>query len=117
MRLESYRALLALAASQDWEIHQIDVVGAYLNGELEETIFMKQPPGYEDGTPRACRLQLGLREKLDAFFVVCLFLIARSRKPPVARCAAEPFCHEKRRPDRDGQTDSDEERATEWEGR
>ena len=60
MRLESYRALLALAASQDWEIHQIDVVGAYLNGELEETIFMKQPPGYEDGTPRACRLHKAL---------------------------------------------------------
>ena len=60
MRLKSYRALLALAASQDWEIHQIDIVGAYLNGELEETIFMKQPPGYEDGPPRACHLHKAL---------------------------------------------------------
>ena len=60
MRLESYRALLALAASQDWEIHQIDVVGACLNRELEETIFMKQPPGYEDGTSCTCRLHKAL---------------------------------------------------------
>ena len=47
MRLESYRALLALAASQDWEIHQIDFKNAYLNGELDEMIYMKQPPGFE----------------------------------------------------------------------
>lgn len=60
MRLESYRALLALAAPNDWEIHQIDVVGAYLNGELDETIYMRQPPGYEDGSPRACRLHKAL---------------------------------------------------------
>ena len=60
MRLESYRTLLALAAAQDWEIHQIDVVGAYLNGELEEEIYMRQPPGYEDGTPRVCRLHKAL---------------------------------------------------------
>ena len=60
MRLESYRTLLALASLYDWEIHQIDVVGAYLNGELDETIYMRQPPGYEDGTPRVCRLHKAL---------------------------------------------------------
>jgi hypothetical protein len=47
-RLASIRAVLAMAAVNDYEIHQIDIKGAYLNGKLtsEETIFMKQPPGY-----------------------------------------------------------------------
>ena len=58
MRLESYQ--VALAAPNDWEIHQIDVVGAYLNGELNETIYMRQPPGYEDNSSCACRLHKAL---------------------------------------------------------
>ena len=46
--LASIRAILVMAAVNDYEIHQIDIKGAYLNGKLtsKETIFMKQPPGY-----------------------------------------------------------------------
>ena len=46
-RLSSLRFILALAATQDWEIHQIDFKNAYLNGELDETIYMRQPPGFQ----------------------------------------------------------------------
>jgi hypothetical protein len=56
MRSESLRALIALATQLNLCIHTVDAVGAYLNGELEETIYMQQPPGYEDGTGRALRL-------------------------------------------------------------
>ena len=47
-RLASLRTILALAARLDLELHQIDIKGAYLNGELtnEERIYMRQPPGY-----------------------------------------------------------------------
>jgi hypothetical protein len=47
-RLSSIQAVLAMAAVNNHEIHQIDIKGAYLNGKLtpEESIFMKQPPGY-----------------------------------------------------------------------
>jgi Reverse transcriptase (RNA-dependent DNA polymerase) len=43
--LSSIRAVLSIAAVNDYEIHQIDIKGAYLNGILtsNETIFMKQP--------------------------------------------------------------------------
>ncbi|CAA7259930.1 unnamed protein product [Cyclocybe aegerita] len=47
-RLASIRAVLVMAAVHDYEIHQVDVKGAYLNGILtaDEVIFMRQPPGY-----------------------------------------------------------------------
>lgn len=38
--------LLALAAQQGWKIHQLDVKSAFLNGYLEEEIFVEQPEGY-----------------------------------------------------------------------
>jgi transposase InsO family protein len=60
VRPETIRLLIALATRLDWEIHAMDVVGAYLNGELEEEIYMKQAPGYDDGTGRVCRLRRSL---------------------------------------------------------
>ena len=56
MRFDTLRTLLAIAAVKDWDIVQIDVKGAYLNGKLKEEIFMKQPTGYSDGTSRICHL-------------------------------------------------------------
>jgi hypothetical protein len=45
-RFESLRLLLALAALEDWEIHQMDVKSAFLNGLLDEEIYMEQPEGF-----------------------------------------------------------------------
>jgi hypothetical protein len=60
-RLSSIRAVLAIAAAEDHEIHQIDIKGAYLNGVLtaDERIFMKQPPGYStpNSSGKVCLLQ------------------------------------------------------------
>ena len=46
-RLESIRALLALAAHHDWEVRQIDVKTTYLYGDLDEEIYMAIPEGIE----------------------------------------------------------------------
>ena len=48
--------ILVLAVNMDWEMTQMDVKGAYLNGNLEEEVYMKQPEGYGDGTDKGCRL-------------------------------------------------------------
>jgi hypothetical protein len=60
------RALLAVVATRDLELHQLDVKTAFLNGELEEEIYMQQPQGYEQGGPNVvCRLKrtlYGLRQ-------------------------------------------------------
>ena len=45
-RLESVRLLLALAASAGWDVHHMDVKSAFLNGELEEEVYVQQPPGF-----------------------------------------------------------------------
>ncbi|GJR70993.1 ribonuclease H-like domain-containing protein [Tanacetum coccineum] len=42
------RAVLSLAASRHWPIHQLNVKNAFLHGDLSETIYMHQPPGFWD---------------------------------------------------------------------
>ncbi|XP_019197946.1 PREDICTED: uncharacterized protein LOC109191750 [Ipomoea nil] len=42
------RLLLSLAVSRGWSIRQLDIHNAFLNGQLAETVYMRQPPGYED---------------------------------------------------------------------
>lgn len=60
VRYTSIRFLLAMAAKLNLNIRQMDAVTAFLNGELEEEIYMRQPKGFEDGTKRVCRFRLSL---------------------------------------------------------
>ena len=47
-RLESIRILLAYASHHDITLYQMDIKSAFLNGEIEEEVYVKQPPGFED---------------------------------------------------------------------
>ena len=57
-RLTTIRTLIAVAASYGLIIHQMDVKTAFLNGELDEEIYMDQPEGFiADGQEnKVCRL-------------------------------------------------------------
>lgn len=68
-KMASIRTLLAFAARHDFEVHQVDVISAYLHGEFEENkvIYMSLPPGVEltnDKTLVLClhRLLYGLQQ-------------------------------------------------------
>jgi hypothetical protein len=41
---------MAIAAEYDMEMEIVDVKGAYLNGVLDEVIYMHQPEGFHDGS-------------------------------------------------------------------
>ncbi|KAL5816032.1 hypothetical protein ACOSQ3_024410 [Xanthoceras sorbifolium] len=57
--LKSIRILLYIAASLDLEIWQMDIKITFLNGNLDESIYMRQPEGFiEKGQEqRVCKLQ------------------------------------------------------------
>lgn len=79
-RIETIRLIIALAAQNHWKVHQMDVKSAFLNGPLEEEIFVKQPPGFlkkgkEDKVYRLKKALYGLKQVprawnkcIDSFF-------------------------------------------------
>ena len=56
--LKSIRIILAIAAYYDYEIWQMDVKNAFLNGHLQEEVYMIQPEGFVSKDPnKVCKLQ------------------------------------------------------------
>lgn len=56
------RTVLSIAMGKNWPIHQLDVKNAFLHGDLKETVYMHQPPGFVDPTAPhyVCRLRKSL---------------------------------------------------------
>ena len=54
MGFETLWTMLALATINKWDMHQMDVKGAYLNGWLKEEIYMKQPARCTDRSGHVC---------------------------------------------------------------
>jgi hypothetical protein len=46
-RLEAIRILLTFSVAKGFKLHQMDVKSSFLNGVLEEEVFVRQPPGFE----------------------------------------------------------------------
>ncbi|KAL6316992.1 hypothetical protein AAG906_026686 [Vitis piasezkii] len=61
-KLNTVRVLLSLAANLDWSLHQLDVKNAFLNGDLEEEVYMDIPAGLETTSNfnKVCRLRKSL---------------------------------------------------------
>ena len=66
-RAESIRILIAPAAQLKWKVHHLDVKSAFLNGEIEEEIYVHQPKGFiekgkEDYVLRLKKALYGLKQ-------------------------------------------------------
>ena len=62
IKFATVRAVLSLALSRNWAIHQLDVKNAFLHGTLTETVYYSQPTGFIDAAnlDMVCRLNRSL---------------------------------------------------------
>ncbi|KAK1359193.1 hypothetical protein POM88_043667 [Heracleum sosnowskyi] len=80
-RLEAIRIFLAYAAHKKFKVFQMDVKSAFLNGELEEEVYVEQPPGfidpkYPDHVYRLDKALYGLKQAPRAWYeTLALFLL------------------------------------------
>ena len=65
-RYESIRLLLAVSVMNDLKIVQLDVATAYLHAELDQTIYMDQPEGFDQQKSKLCLLKKSLYELKQA---------------------------------------------------
>lgn len=71
--METVRVLFALAAKLDWPVYHFDVKSAFLNGVLQEEVYVEQPVGYEVKGSKGKVLKLkkalyGLRQAPRAWY-------------------------------------------------
>ncbi|XP_019058891.1 PREDICTED: uncharacterized protein LOC109116981 [Tarenaya hassleriana] len=61
-KLPTVRVILSLATNFDWSLWQMDVKNAFLQGDLDEEIYMVPPPGYREklGPNKVCKLRKSL---------------------------------------------------------
>ncbi|KAH9717287.1 retrovirus-related pol polyprotein from transposon RE1 [Citrus sinensis] len=73
VKLNTIRVLLSLATNFDWSLHQLDIKNAFLNGDLEEEVYIEVPHGIESShiKSKVCKLLkslYGLKQSPRAWF-------------------------------------------------
>ena len=96
-RVETIRLIIALAASNGWEIHHLDVKTAFLHGHLKEEVYVTQPEGFvvrgeEQKVYKLKKALYGLRQAPRAWNIK-LNQILRVLK--FERCSKEPSLYRK----------------------
>ena len=61
-KMATVRAIIVMAAAKGWDLQQMDVKNAFLNGDLQEEVYMEQPKGYvhPEFVHYVCRLKKDL---------------------------------------------------------
>jgi hypothetical protein len=71
--LEAIRILLAFSVAIGFKLHQMDVKSAFLNGVLEEEVYVRQPLGFDSenyphGVYKLRKVLYGLKQALRAWY-------------------------------------------------
>lgn len=70
VRQTTFRTILVLASKQQKLVKHLDIRSAYLYADLEEEVYMKQPPGFDRNNGKVCRLKrciYGLKQSARAW--------------------------------------------------
>jgi Reverse transcriptase (RNA-dependent DNA polymerase). len=59
-KMATIRTMLAVAAYRGWKVHQLDITTAFLHGEIDTEVYMRQAPGFVDGMGKVCKLMKSL---------------------------------------------------------
>ena len=67
------RLFISLAATHNWDLHQLDIKNDFLHGDLQEEVYMEQPPGFvaQGEIGKICclrKLLYGLKQSPCAWF-------------------------------------------------
>jgi hypothetical protein len=95
-KMNSICLVLSLAASHKWEVHQMDVKSTFFHRDLQEEIYMEQPPGYvQNDSSLVFRLKKSLyclKQDPRAWYAkMDIFLIATG----LSRCHYDPNVYTK----------------------
>jgi len=47
-KMTTIRTIITMAATKRWSLHKMDVKNVFLHGDLQEEMYMEQPPSYVD---------------------------------------------------------------------
>lgn len=90
VRYTSIRFLIALAAQQNMKIHQMDAVTAFLQGNLDEEIYLEQPENFNDNSGRVCKLNRAIYGLKQAGRQWCDKLCRKLKAFGLNKCIQDP---------------------------
>ncbi|TYK00722.1 copia-like protein [Cucumis melo var. makuwa] len=89
-KMNTFRILMSVATNHGWDLFQMDVKNAFLQGDLEEEVYMTPPPGYFE-TSKVCKLRkaiYGLKQSPRAWYAkLSTFLTENNFKKSTADCS------------------------------
>lgn len=79
-KMVTVRLLLTIIDAKHWNVYQLDVNNAFLNGDIRETVYMNLPPGYsflsalcpanpQDYVCKLCKSLYGLKQAPRCWFL------------------------------------------------